>query len=124
MKLEDIKAKNWTLSLENQGEVVQGIAEISQCLRVLITTRKGSDPLRPDFGCDIFLYQDLPINQAIPRMVKAISQAVDKWEPRIDVTKIGYALGEDGSAITFTIEWTEKTSQQTSSTKILINGTN
>lgn len=124
MKLTDIKAKNWTLSLEKQGEVVQGLAEISQCLRVLITTRKGSDPLRPTFGCDIYLYHDLPINQAIPRMIKAVSEAIAIWETRIDVKSIGYTLGDDGSVATFTIEWTEKTTQQSSSTKILINGTN
>lgn len=124
MKLNEIKATNWTLSLEKQGEIVQGLAEISQCLRVLITTRKGSDPLRPTFGCDIYLYQDLPINQAIPRMVKSVSEAIAIWETRINVTSIGYALGDDGSVTTFTIEWTEKTTQQSSSTKILINGTN
>jgi phage baseplate assembly protein W len=123
MKLSDIKAKNWSLSLNDYGQVVEGLAEISQSIMVIVTTRKGSDPLRPTFGSDIYEYIDRPITEAVPRMIKATVEALEIWEPRVKVTKVGYNLQADG-LVEFTIEWTENTTLQTSSTKVLINGSN
>lgn len=123
MKLSDIKAKNWSLSLTTYGQVVEGLAEISQSVMVIVTTRKGSDPLRKNFGSDIYEYHDRPVTEAIPRMKKAAVEALEIWEPRIEVKKVSHAIGADGST-EFTIEWTERTTLQTSSTKILINGSN
>jgi phage baseplate assembly protein W len=123
MKLSEIKAKNWSLSLTGYASVVEGLAEISQSVFIIITTRKGSDPLRPTFGSDIYEYIDRPINEAIPRMIKAAVEALEIWEPRVKVTRVGYNLDVDG-LVEFSIEWTEQTTQATETTKILINGTN
>lgn len=123
MRKSDIKAKNWSLSLTTYGSVVEGLNEISQSVFVILTTRKGTDPLRPTFGSDIYEYLDRPINEAVPRMIKAAVEALEIWEPRVKVTKVGYNLTADG-AVEFTIEWTERTTNQTGSTKVLINGTN
>jgi uncharacterized protein len=123
MKLSEIKATNWSLSLAAYGDVVQGLAEISQAIHVIVTTQRGSDPLRPDFGSDIYLYIDRPVTEAIPRMVKSAVDAIRIWEPRVTVTRVTYNLDVDG-LVEFTIEWQENTTQQTSSTKVLINGTN
>jgi uncharacterized protein len=123
MKLSEIKATNWSLSLNTYAGIVEGLAEISQAIRVIVTTRKGSDPLRPTFGSDIFEYIDRPITEAVPRMIKAAVDAITIWETRVTITKISYSLDVAGS-VEFTFEWTENTTQQTSSTKVLINGTN
>lgn len=121
-KLSDIKAKNWTLSVDAQGEIVEGLNEISQCIFIIIKTQIGSDPLRPSFGCEIFKYIDRPVNEAIPKMITSIVSSLNIWETRIDVTKVTYAINL--GATEFTIEWKEKTTDQTGSTKVLINGTN
>lgn len=123
MKLADIKQPNWSLSLEHDGKIVEGLDEISQCIRIITTTKKGSDPLRPGFGNDYYLYIDRPINEALPRMIKSTAEALERWETRISVTKITYNTDVIG-AVEFTIYWIENTTQQTSSTKVLINGTN
>jgi phage baseplate assembly protein W len=123
MKLSEIKASNWSLSLTTFGDVVQGLAEISQAIMVIVTTQRGSDPLRPDFGSDIYQYVDRPMNEAIPRMVKSAYDAINIWETRVTLTRVMPIISADGS-VEFTIEWTEKTTGATSSTKFLINGTN
>lgn len=123
MKLSEIKATNWSLSLQNYGDVVQGVAEISQSIFVIVTTKKGTDPLRPEFGSDIYEYVDRPITEAVPLMIKAAADAIALWEPRVKITRVSYSLDVAG-AVDFIIEWVEITTQTTSSTKILINGTN
>jgi phage baseplate assembly protein W len=84
----DIQASDWQLSTEGVGIVVQGLDDIRQCVNLILLTRKGSDPLRPEFGCDMYLYIDKPINTALPLMKKAMLEAIRQWEPRIDVLGI------------------------------------
>jgi phage baseplate assembly protein W len=102
MQLQDIKAKDWSISTTKQGEVVQGINDIHQCIAIIITTAKGSDPLRPEFGCDIRAYLDKPTSN-VPRMIREVTQAIEIWETRVQVTKVTAKL--DISHVTLTIEW-------------------
>jgi hypothetical protein len=101
--LTEITEKDWGLSIETQGDVVQGISDINQCIYIILMTVKGTDPLRPDFGCDVFQWLDKPVNNAIPNMVKAVADAIKKWETRVIVTKVAAVL--DGSTVKITIEW-------------------
>lgn len=86
--VKEIQASDWQLSVEGVGMVVQGLDDIRQCVNLILLTRKGSDPLRPEFGCDMYLYIDKPINTALPLMKKAMLEAIRQWEPRIDVLGI------------------------------------
>jgi len=122
MKLADIVQPNWSLSADAIGEVVEGVDEISQCIILIVKTQKGSDPLRPDFGSDLFLYIDKPINEALPKVMKSIVDALNTWETRIEVENISYSV--DVGQTTFDIEWTEKITGQTATTKVTTNGAN
>lgn len=88
--IADIKTNNWSLSISEFGQAVQGIEEINQCIYIILGTIKGSDPFRPDFGSDVFDFIDKPISVAGPGMVNAITDAIAKWEPRIAITSITY----------------------------------
>jgi len=79
--------RNWQVSLANPSTVVEGIEDIAQCVYTIIATVKGSDPLRPDFGSDAYLYIDKPGNQMLPSMVYAVTESLQKWEKRIEVKK-------------------------------------
>ena len=83
------------------GEVVEGIADIRQCIGTILTTTKGSDPLRPEFGSDIWRYVDRPVTVAAPNMAYEILDALGKWERRIIIKELTYII--DGSRIEFTI---------------------
>lgn len=101
--ITEIKSSEWSISLQGVGEIVQGIADINQCLKIILFTRKGEDPLRPEFGCGIFDYIDQPINK-LPIMKKSIIDAVKLWEPRVELTKITPKINADNS-VTFSIFW-------------------
>ncbi len=79
--------RNWQVSLSCPTKTVEGIEDIAQCVYLILTTIKGSDPLRPDFGSNVYLYLDKPINEMQPMLVYAVTEALQKWEKRIEVKK-------------------------------------
>ena len=66
--LADIISADWSLMLDSTasqesltsgiGAVVQGFDDVNQCISIILTTPKGSDYLRPTFGCDIWRFTD------------------------------------------------------------------
>jgi hypothetical protein len=115
--VSEITSKNWSISKDVQGEIVTDVDDINQCIYIIVTTVKRTDPLRVQFGCGLWEWLDKPVNVAIPNMIREISVAIDKWEPRAEVTKITYQL--DLSTVIFSIYW--KSSFGSSQTIIPIN---
>ena len=64
------------------------------------STPRGSDILRPTFGCDLFTYIDRPINTSIPAIVRDVTEALTLWEPRITLISVAAAVQIDGTAQT------------------------
>lgn len=102
--VKDIQTENWSLSITKQGDIVTDFSELNQTIYIILMTRPGSDPLRPDFGCAIFNYLDSPVNTAIPMMAKSIADALARWETRIKPNpRIKISLDE--SRVFVEIEW-------------------
>jgi phage baseplate assembly protein W len=95
--LADITSADWSLKLGAIGQVVQGVADVDQCIAIILTTPTGSDPLRPTFGCDIWRYLDHPISEALPAIVRELTAALTLWEPRITLVTINAAPVLDSS---------------------------
>jgi len=74
-----------TISLTNFGQSLTGIDDVKQCIELLVTTPKGSDPLRPNYGVDLLSYLDRPTNK-LAGLKKDILQQITNYEPR--VTKV------------------------------------
>lgn len=70
------------------GQVVTDIADVEQCIRIILETPRGSNPHRPLFGSLVYQYIDAPINEARPYVVREVFQSLRDWEPRIDVIKV------------------------------------
>lgn len=87
-KINDIKAVNWQLSARAIGEVSEGLDDIRQCIQIILTTRKGSDPLRPLFGSNIYQHIDKPVNLASALISSEILDSVANWETRIEIQSI------------------------------------
>jgi len=98
-KIQDIKATNWQLSNKIMGAVVEGIDDIRQCINIILTTTKGSDPLRPLFGSDIWQFIDTPVNTATANISAEIIDSIGKWEQRINIVKLVHTVS--GSRIDF-----------------------
>ena len=114
--INDIKSKDWGFDIEKLGAVVEDISDINQCIYIILMTVKGTDPLRPDFGCDIFKWIDRPVNEAIPNMIKEAVLAINKYEPRVVVTRIVPKI--DVSNVSLRIEWETVSSTEIGSIQV------
>ena len=65
------------------------LKSIQQNIRLILTTPKGSDIHRPDFGSDIWKFIDQPLNAITLGRIKAeITDAIERWEPRVKVLSV------------------------------------
>lgn len=95
----DINTSNWQMSIDGIGNVVENLEDIKQCIALILTTSRGSDPLRPDFGTDIYKLVDKPINVVAPTIVSQILEGIELWESRVKVKTIRYTI--DSGTIVF-----------------------
>lgn len=126
--LADITSADWSLALDPPGEpgegighVVQKVADVNQCIRIILTTPKGSDPLRPTFGTDVWRYLDAPIKTAIPRIVRELTEAITRWEPRVVlisvvVTPVLGGESQTGAHLNIAVTWRLKLTARGSGT--------
>lgn len=98
-----ITAAHWQPALGTSGEVVEGLRDIDQAIRIILTTPKGSDAHRPDFGSLLHLYIDWPTNRVTPHLVREAVDAIRRWETRISVVQVQVTI--DGSKITLRVQW-------------------
>lgn len=74
----------------NTGQDMTDFNHVRQSIVDILTTPLGTRPVRRDYGCRLFDLVDAPINaNNVTAFYIAIAEALDKWEPRIRVTKIG-----------------------------------
>ncbi|MCW2248687.1 phage baseplate assembly protein W [Azospirillum fermentarium] len=83
-----LQAVDWSLALGRWGEVAEGIEDVSQCVAVILKTPLRSDPHRPDFGCDLQPWIDMPVSTAAPGMAAAVRMALERWEPRLTILDV------------------------------------
>ena len=97
-------SKHWQIAPANHSaDAVQGADDIDLCIQNILMTRKGSDPLRPEFGSNYFDYIDQPEDIFLPNAVREVVLAVQTWEPRAVVDKVNF----EGAAphIGMTVHW-------------------
>ena len=92
--LTQIRTRDWSLALDGVvdgsglGDVVENLTDIDQCLRIILTTTKGTDPLRPDFACNLLGFLDHPVEQVRPQIVLEVTEAIFRYEPRVKVLSV------------------------------------
>ena len=109
--LNEITYVDWQYKLNKIGSVAEGVEDINQCIAIILLTQKGSDPLRPTFGSDIYKYIDYPINSAIANIIRESIEAIEKWETRIKVDSVIVEIKE--TQIKIQIQWSLKSSNTT-----------
>ncbi|WP_339079026.1 GPW/gp25 family protein [Pseudomonas sp. TMP9] len=98
-----ITSAHWQPALGTPGEVVEGLRDIDQAIRIILITPRGSDPHRPEFGSDIHLYIDWPTNRVVPHLVREAVEAIRRWEPRVTVVTVLVEIVEE--RITLRVQW-------------------
>lgn len=96
---------HWQPALGRDG-IVEGVDDIDQCIRIILTTPKGSDPLRPDFASNLLPYIDMPVDRARPHVVREVVAAITAWERRVSIIRVAVtAGGGDGGRVTIAVMW-------------------
>lgn len=80
--------EHWQLASDDSSDVIAGIDDINCCIENILSTRKGTDILRPEFGSHHYDYIDQPSDIAAPNFVREICAALERWEKRIVIEKI------------------------------------
>ena len=80
--------KNWQISVNDPTVILEDVEDIAQAIFLILSTIKGSDPLRPEFGSDIYTWLDQPMNMVQPMLVYEVFSAVEMWEPRVKLTNV------------------------------------
>jgi uncharacterized protein len=73
--------------------MVEREQEIEEAIRLILGTAPGERPMRPEFGCGIHEYVFAPGDGATAgRIAYEVRAALDRWEPRIEVTDVVVAF--------------------------------
>lgn len=84
-----IEGKNDTINLFPQ--TIE--EEIIRNIKIIVSSDKYSVPLDRDFGINS-KQVDTPANIAQPKLIMEIMDAVEKYEPRAEITKIEFITDE------------------------------
>jgi phage baseplate assembly protein W len=117
-RIDDITSADWSPLLGSPGDVVEDQADIEQCIDIILGTRKGSDPHRPLFGCDAWIWLDTPPAIAVPNIVAEVVDALELWEPRIEVMRVLTSI--TAAAATVAVVWKRKGSTTKFTKEVLI----
>jgi uncharacterized protein len=72
--------------------------EIEQAIRLILGTACGERPMRPEFGCRIHDHVFGPATSATAGQIAYdVREALDRWEPRIDVDAVGVSFEDINS---------------------------
>jgi phage baseplate assembly protein W len=76
-----------------------GERDIEQAIRIILETQVGERVMRPEFGCRIHELVFAPNNVATEGLlIHYIEQALERWEPRIQVREVEVAADSRGGA--------------------------
>ena len=80
------------IELENPSGIeigAEGLAEILQNVRIILTTPVGSVPLDRDFGVS-WMFIGQPTPKAMAEAKIEIIEKIERYEPRVKVTEVSF----------------------------------
>jgi len=86
-----------SINLNTSGSYVEGVEDIAQSWYIILHTIPGSDPLRPNFGSDIYQYLDKPNNGFGGGFSSQIIKDLEKWETRCTISQVKPIVGDDNN---------------------------
>ena len=79
------------------GRRLDSLSHLHQSIRDILTTRRGTRVMRRDYGSRLPDLVDNPITPKLAmELYAATAEALDKWEPRLRLTRIKIAAAEVG----------------------------
>lgn len=84
---------------------ISGLSTLLQDIQLLLLTSPGERVGRPDFGCTLRLGIWENIEQGAAQGAASIKQALDQFEPRINVTEVNYQVNRNTGLVSFRIRF-------------------
>lgn len=76
--------------------------EITEAIRLIMATAPGERPMRPEFGCGIHDWVFAPADEnTAGRIAFEVRRALDRWEPRIDVTDVVIGFDDEDNGVLY-----------------------
>ena len=105
------------LSVDRRGAIslAHDEQDIDQAIQLILGTAPGERPMRPEFGCGVhdFVFHSIDTN-TLAAMEVAIREALDRWEPRIDVVSIRFDSSQaDNGLLTIDITYEVRSTNTT-----------
>jgi len=90
---KDFLGSGWKFPprLDSRGriELVHEELDVEESIRLILMTRKGERPMRPEFGCEIHELAFAPNDPSTTGLARRyVQEALGMWEPRIDVLDV------------------------------------
>lgn len=80
------------------GKRLSGVEHLHQSIRDILTTPIGSRVMRRDYGSRLFDLIDAPLNRStLTDLYAATAEALERWEPRFQLTKVKAIAASPGS---------------------------
>ena len=77
-----------------------GVEDIDEAIVLVLGTAAGERPMRPEFGCGIhdFVFESIDA-YTLGKIEFEIRDALDRWEPRIDVADVDFDLSRSDEGV-------------------------
>jgi phage baseplate assembly protein W len=99
---------HWQSAIGKSGAVVQGDEALNDSIRQLLTSQKGEDVYRKDYGINWLTIIDEPAVIVVPLLVTEAQEAMRRWLPEIAVQQI--EVGGTGAGVVLRVFWRRGTS--------------
>jgi phage baseplate assembly protein W len=98
--MTDFIGSGWSFpfAMEPTGEVAMasGTAKLEQAMRLILETYPGERQMRPRFGSTLRDYVfDSASTQKAAEIADVVKDAIEQWEPRVDVSDVDVYADED-----------------------------
>ncbi|MBX2797767.1 MAG: GPW/gp25 family protein [Myxococcales bacterium] len=95
---------------------------IQESITVILGTKPGERQMLPEFGCRVHELMFAPNNRATATLVAHhVGEALLRWEPRIDVTKVE-SWPDDSGTVRVQVHYTIKSTQKLQELSLLLTG--
>lgn len=85
-----------------------GISEVNQCIQLLIATVPGERVQRPEYGCRLYTRVWENIDTVASEGLQDIRQAIQTYEPRVDLISVNSRIFRDEGRVLFAVEYRVK----------------
>ena len=86
---------SFPLAVDRRGGIAlaTGEQDVDQAIEIILSTAPGERPMRPEFGCGVhdFVFDTIDAT-TVAQMEGEVRDALDHWEPRIEVIAVDFDL--------------------------------